>query len=68
MQTGVLELPTPLEFGDSAATFSDPRRGLAAAGPFSLRFGRAHKAQIRLGLIGPSQMLDVAIMVSAVRG
>lgn len=61
MQISVLELPIPqLEFGDSTASFSDPRRGLTAAGPFSLRFGRAHKAQIRLGLVGPLKMLEVA--------
>lgn len=58
MQISVIELRSPdLEFGDSKADFTDPREGLARAGPFSLRFGRAHKGQIRLGLIGPETML-----------
>lgn len=62
MRISVLELPMPdLEFGDGAASFSDPRRGLSAAGPFSLRFGAAHKAQIRIGLVGPQSMLDAAL-------
>ena len=42
MEIGVAELRTPeLEFGDNKAYFTDPRLGLASAGPFSLRFGRA---------------------------
>jgi hypothetical protein len=58
MQISVVELRAPeLEFGDNKQYFKDPREGLAAAGPFSLRFGRAHKAQIRLGLIGPDEMI-----------
>jgi len=58
MRISVVELNTPeLEFGDSTSRFKDPREGLASAGPFSLRFGRAHKSQIRLGLIGPTNLL-----------
>ncbi|MCE5309150.1 MAG: hypothetical protein LLG20_16035 [Acidobacteriales bacterium] len=56
-----MELRTPeLEFGDNKGYFTDPREGLASAGPFSLRFGRAHKAQIRLGLVGPRDLLEDA--------
>jgi hypothetical protein len=58
MRISVVELRTPeLEFGDNKAYFRDPREGLASAGPFSLRFGRAHKSQIRLGLVGPADLL-----------
>ena len=58
MQISVVELRTPeLEFGDDRDYYTDPRRGLKSAGPFSLRFGRAHKSQIRLGVVGPSDLL-----------
>ena len=61
MQINVIELrPPELEFGDNKTLFADPRLGLAAAGPFSLRFGQAHKSQIRLGLVGPSTLLESA--------
>src|ERR1035437_5081367 len=61
MQISVTELRTPeLEFGDNKTYFTDPRLGLASAGPFSLRFGRAHKAQIRLGLVGPQNLINDA--------
>jgi hypothetical protein len=61
MRISVAELRAPeLEFGDNKAYFTDPRAGLALAGPFSLRFGRAHKAQIRLGLVGPRNLLQDA--------
>jgi hypothetical protein len=61
MQISVVELPTPeLEFGDDRSYFTDPRRGLAAAGPFSLRFGRAHKSQIRIGIVGPRAQVEQA--------
>jgi hypothetical protein len=61
MQISVAELLTPeLEFGDNKAYFTDPRQGLASAGPFSLRFGKAHKSQIRIGLVGPGDLLTDA--------
>ena len=61
MQINVVELrPPKLEFGDGRALYADPRLGLAAAGPFSLRFGRAHKSQIRLGMVGPTSLLKSA--------
>lgn len=44
-------VPPTLEFGSPGA-FLDPKVGLSKAGPFDLRFGSAHKAQIRIGLIG----------------
>ena len=61
MLISVIELrPPELEFGDNKAYFRDPREGLSSAGPFSLRFGRAHKSQIRLGLVGPGDMMTAA--------
>jgi hypothetical protein len=61
MQISVIELPTPeLEFGDDKQFFTDPRVGLAAAGPFSLRFGRAHIAKLRIGLVGVREQLPDA--------
>lgn len=54
-------LPEPeLEFGGSGY-FRDPRRGLLEAGPFDLRFGSAHRAQVRLAIVGSSEMVDLAI-------
>ena len=51
------QLPTPqLEFG-SPGYFTDPKLGLTSAGPFDLRFGAAHTTSIRIGLVGPSQMI-----------
>ena len=44
-----LDLPTPLlEFGTGET--SDPKAGLTRYGPFSLRFGVAHKTQVQVGL------------------
>src|SRR5262245_38635990 len=61
MQISVIELPSPeLEFGDDRSYYTDPRRGLASAGPFSLRFGRAHKSQIRIGIVGPQILINQA--------
>lgn len=54
------ELPSPLlEFG-GPGEFTDQKLGLAQAGPFDLRFGGAHKSQIRIGLVGPASMLEKA--------
>lgn len=51
--------PPILEFGrDEGST--DPRLGLLQSGPFSLRFNRAHKSQLRLGIVGPGEMLRSA--------
>jgi hypothetical protein len=44
--------PEPmLEFGEGEA--DTPKRGLAAAGPYTLRLGAAHPARVRVGLAGP---------------
>ena len=51
--------PPTLEFGRQEV-FTDPRIGLLRSGPFSLRFNRAHKSQLRLGIIGPPEMLKSA--------
>ncbi len=55
-------LPTPeLEFGGTGY-YIDPRQGLIDAGPFDLRFGQAHRAQIRVAIVGPASMIaDAAI-------
>jgi hypothetical protein len=54
------ELPSPLlEFG-GPGEFTDQKIGLTQAGPFDLRFGGAHKPQIRIGLVGPIDMLEKA--------
>ncbi len=56
----VKDLPPPLlEFG-APGEFTDPKVGLSRAGPFSLRFDRAHKAQVRVGLVGPADMVRQA--------
>jgi hypothetical protein len=49
-----------LEFGGSGY-FRDPRRGLLEAGPFDLRFGSAHRSQVRLSIVGSSEMVDLAL-------
>src|SRR2546421_6506336 len=55
----VQDLPTPLlEFGTGET--SDPKAGLTRYGPFSLRFGGAHKNQVQVGLVGPRAMLEQA--------
>lgn len=53
-------LPPPvLEFGGDG-DFTDPKAGIEAVGPFSLRFGSAHKAEVRVGLVGPSDLFPQA--------
>lgn len=57
----VTELPSPLlEFG-SPGEFTEPKIGLTQAGPFDLRFGAAHKSQVKIGLVGPAEMIDKAL-------
>ena len=52
MELEIAELSAPrLQFGGAGA-YGDPKLGLAAAGPFDLRFGSARKAQIHVGIIG----------------
>lgn len=49
-----------LEFAGSGY-FSNPRRGLIEAGPFDLRFGSAHRAQIRLAIVGTADLVELAL-------
>lgn len=57
----IRELPPPLlEFG-SPGEFTDQKEGLSQAGPFDLRFGGAHRTQVRLGLVGPPDMIEKAL-------
>lgn len=56
----IARLPVPeLEFAGSAF-YHNPRRGLLEAGPFDLRFGSAHHAQVRLALVGPKDVVQNA--------
>lgn len=48
-----------LRFGGEFTT-SDPKRGLAKAGPFDLNYGQGRKSRIRIGIIGPQEMIDLA--------
>ena len=51
-------LPEPcLEFGDGNR-FHEPRTGLTKSGPFSLRYGNDIPGSVRLGFVGPSDMID----------
>lgn len=51
-------LPEPyLEFGDGNRSH-DPKTGLIESGPFSLRYGNDIPGSVRLGFIGPSQMVE----------
>lgn len=57
----VRELPQPLlEFG-GPGEFTDQKVGLTQAGPFDLRFGGAHRSQVRIALVGPTSMVEQAI-------
>lgn len=57
IQMEVTQLPTPdIELG-SPGTFGDPKIGLTEAGPFDLRFGTAHKREIRVGLVGNAKLI-----------
>jgi hypothetical protein len=56
----IAQLPSPiLEFG-GAGYFTDQKTGLTEAGPFDLRFGAAHRSQVRIGLVGPAEMIEKA--------
>ena len=53
----VWDLPAPaLEFGGKGE-YLDPKRGLLHEGPFSLRFGVAHKSQVRVGVVGTAKSM-----------
>lgn len=56
MKLQIARLGVPeLEFG-GAGYFQDPRLGLRQAGPFDIRFGSAHKTQVRIATVGPAEM------------
>ena len=58
----VKELSQPLlEFG-GPGLFIDQKEGLAQAGPFDLRFGGAHRNQVKVGIIGPPEMIEQTII------
>lgn len=58
----VKELPQPLlEFG-GPGLFIDQKEGLSQAGPFDLRFGGAHRNQVKVGIVGPAEMIDQALI------
>src|SRR5688500_5142959 len=69
MKLQITRLPVPeLEFG-GAGYFQDPRLGLMQAGPFDIRFGAAHKTQIRIAVVGPKDTHQiVATWLSRCRG
>jgi len=60
LELSVKELAPPnLQFG-GALSVSDPKVGLAQAGPFDLHFGSASRKQkIGVGIIGPQWMIDL---------
>jgi hypothetical protein len=47
-----------LEFGEGA--FATPKEGLAAAGPYSLRLGAAHRRQLHVGIVGSADTIRAA--------
>ncbi len=58
IQIELTQLPRPhIEYG-GPVTSSDPKTGLTEAGPFDLRFGAAHKTQVRIGLVGNTGMIE----------
>src|SRR5215207_6205834 len=57
LKLDLVDLPPPLLQFSGDGEFTDPKAGLVAEGPFSLRFGAAHKGQVRLGMVGPSEVL-----------
>ena len=51
-------LPEPyLEFGDGSH-HHQPRTGLLESGPFSLRYGNDIPGSVRLGFVGPAELID----------
>lgn len=62
IELSVVELPQPkLQFG-SALRVSDPKVGLAIAGPYDLHFGTSRKDQLKIGIIGSQEMIDLAYL------
>ena len=57
IQIELAQLSPPLmEFG-APGTFNEPKTGLSQAGPFDLRFGAAHKTEVKVGLVGTAEMV-----------
>ena len=53
----ITEIPPPeLEF-DGPGTFTDPKVGLVQAGPFDGRFGGGRVQLVRVGLVGPPEVV-----------
>ena len=52
----VLDEPA-LEFSDGKL-HQEPKVGLIAGGPYSLRYGKDFPSSVRLGFVGPSEMID----------
>ena len=56
----ISELSVPrLQFGGAGA-YREPKAGLAAAGPFDLRFGSARKTLIHVGIVGTEAQIAAA--------
>jgi hypothetical protein len=54
----LLHLPEPtLQFGDGHEA-TTPKEGLLLGGPYDLRFGPAHRSEIRVGLVGPTDAIN----------
>lgn len=51
--------PIELEFG-GVANFTDPKSGLKEAGPFDMRFGQAQLKEVKVGIVGPTEMVAKA--------
>lgn len=51
--------PPQLQFG-GAGSHTDPKVGLANAGPYDLRFGAARQSQVNVGIVGPRALVDSA--------
>ena len=59
IELSILELSQPkLQFG-GALSVSDPKAGLESAGPFDLHFGSARKEDINVGVVGPTDMVEL---------
>ena len=59
MKVKVLEEPS-LEFGGTTAA-ADPKEGLTAGGPFSLRYNPPHPSSVKLGMVGNREMIGKAL-------
>lgn len=59
LSLSIKELTPPnLQFG-GALSVSDPKIGLAKAGPFDLHFGVARKRTLGVGIVGPGNLIDL---------